>query len=535
MPSNSGNVLQSDTADAVKRTVLAPKNISEAMPPPAGSAAKRRFSSPAPSRQRDPSPSVKGASRPSSPSLKGASQASSPAVRVTSRATSPAQSKCTVPSLVAAKEENRRTAREPAIVVPSRYRQPSPVGGRRGAASPATGGRRASLSPSSRRLSGEGSSKKKVGVLVAGISKMTDLTNGSAIKPGRKSWDNTSTAVVAGSVMKSKVKVDKDTVLRTQEAMARRLSDVTTEQSSNDDNSSVDEKPKPRKKIESTAVKTKAVAPKIILHDPKWTDGSIPLDGVSDVLSKMAKEATERRDEAAIAAADALQEALIKESVIRNLSKFSELSSASKTSNPLPTVDIFLAVYEDTLKWKKIAESIATSGTESAFWENSTTHWVEAALATDLEVLKLMNRAPESFSKKRGANKPKAPLVVEPPKTSLSKRQSHGAPAKVQSKVSPSAVVSCTWSKAQGMNETVELATTLCHQNVASRGKQSSHITMVLSQFKKISDWLDGVGKIAEEATTKDKVEQLKCKIYGFVISHMGSAFESSVSVSTRS
>nr|CAE06005.3 OSJNBa0016O02.15 [Oryza sativa Japonica Group] len=31
--------------------------------------------------------------------------------------------KCVVPSLVAAKEENRRTAKEPAIIVPSRYRQ----------------------------------------------------------------------------------------------------------------------------------------------------------------------------------------------------------------------------------------------------------------------------------------------------------------------------------------------------------------------------------------------------------------------------
>jgi hypothetical protein len=306
-----------------------------------------------------------------------------------------------------------------------------------------------------------------------------------------------------------------------------------------------------------TAVKTKAMAPKIMLHDPKWTDGSIPLDGVSDVLSKMGKEATERRDAAAIAAADALQEALITESVIRNLSKFSELTSASKTSNPLPTVDIFLAVYEDTLKWKKIAESISTNRTETASWENSVTHWVEAALATDLEVLKLMNKAPESLSRKRGADKPKAPLVVEAPRTTISKRQSHGTSAKVQSKVLPTSSASCAWNKTQGVNETAELATTLCRemhtwflkfvdeamdlgfhlfedQNVASRGKQSSHITMVLSQFKKISDWLDGVGKIAEEATTKDKVEQLKCKIYGFVINHMGSAFDSSVSISSR-
>jgi hypothetical protein len=70
--------------------------------------------------------------------------------------------------------------------------------------------------------------------------------------------------------------------------MSQRLSDATTELSSNDD-SSVDEKPKPRRKAESTAMKTKSAAPKIILHDAKWTDGSISLGSVSDKLSKIGK------------------------------------------------------------------------------------------------------------------------------------------------------------------------------------------------------------------------------------------------------
>ncbi|PAN15672.1 hypothetical protein PAHAL_3G010700 [Panicum hallii] len=546
----------SETSDAVKRTVLGPKNaVAEPAPPPAGSAVKRRFSSPAPSKQRDPSPSVKAASRAPSPSMKGASRASSPAVRGTPRATSPAPSKCAVPSLVAAKEENRRAAREPAIVVPSRYRQPSPAGGRRGAASPAVGGRRTSLSPSSRRLSGEGTAKKKVGVLVAGISKMTDLGNGSAMKPGRKSWDDPTmflAAAAAGSVMKSRAKVHKDTILRTQEAMSRRLSDATTEQSSNDD-SSVDEWPKPRKKVDSASVKAKTIVPKIKLHDPKWTDGSIPWDAVSDKLSTIGREAIERRDAAATAAASALQEAILTESVVRNLSKFSEICSSSKTSNPLPTVDIFLAVYEDTLKWKTIAESMVTIEADEAFLEKSSHDWVHAALATDLEVLKLLNGATESISRMKSTNRPKAPSV-EPPRTSLSRKQSLGASAKAQPKVSPSS----TWNNTESMYETVELSKILWRevhmwflkfvdealdvgfhlfedQNVASKGKHSSHITVVLSQFKKISDWLDGVGKIAEEEKTKEKIECLKRKIYGFVISHMGSAFESSVSVSSRS
>lgn len=73
--------------------------------------------------------------------------------------------------------------------------------------------------------------------------------------------------------------------------MSRRLSDATTEQSSNDD-SSVDEQPKPRKRIDSTSVKAKAVVPKIKLHDPKWTDGSIPLDALSDKLSKIGRVST---------------------------------------------------------------------------------------------------------------------------------------------------------------------------------------------------------------------------------------------------
>ncbi|KAG0528480.1 hypothetical protein BDA96_05G015600 [Sorghum bicolor] len=564
MPSSSASFTPdaNDTA-AVKRTVLGPKNA--VADPAPQHPVKRRFSSPAPpsSKQRDPSPAAKhsAASRASSPSVgKSASRASSPAVRGTPRATSPAPSKCVVPSLVAAREENRRVVREPAIIVPSRYRQPSPAGGRRGAASPAVGcGRRASLSPSSRRLSGEGTGKKKVGVLVAGISKMTDLGSGSAAKPGRKSWDDPTVSLGtagAGSVMKSKAKVDKDSILRTQEAMSRRLSDATMEHSSNDD-SSVDERPKHRKKIESTSVKAKTTAPKIILHDPKWTDGSIQLDALPDKLSKIGKEAFERRDLAATAAASALQEALVSESVIRNISKFSEICASSKVSNPFPTVDLFLVVYEDTLKWKTIAESVVTNGAEEESFEKSTKHWVGAALATDLEVLKLLNGATGSFSRTGSTNKPNA-SSVEPPRTSLSKKPTHGVSAKVQSKVSPSSPLRCTWSNTESMSETAELAKVLWRemhtwfltfvdealdvgfhlfedQNVASKGKHSSHITMVLSQFKKISDWLDQVGKIAEEERTKEKIECLKRKIYGFVISHMGSAFESSVSVSSRS
>jgi hypothetical protein len=70
--------------------------------------------------------------------------------------------------------------------------------------SPAPAGSQTSLSPSSRRLSREGTAMKKVGVLVAGISKMIDLGSGSAAKPERKSWDNPTHTTTAPSMTKSK-------------------------------------------------------------------------------------------------------------------------------------------------------------------------------------------------------------------------------------------------------------------------------------------------------------------------------------------
>jgi hypothetical protein len=139
-------------------------------------------------------------------------------------------------------------------------------------------------------------------------------------------------------------------------------------------------------------------------------------------------------------------------------SKFSGVCSALKTSNPLPTIDLFLALYEDALKWKTVAECVVTNVEDEAFLEKSATQWVDATLAIDLEVLKLLNGDSESFSRTKRTNIAKFTTSVELPRTSVSKKQPVGASAKVQSKVSPSCPVSCTWSATRSMKETVELA-----------------------------------------------------------------------------
>lgn len=145
------------------------------------------------------------------------------------RSASPVPSKCVVPSLVAARDENRKTAKEAAIIVPSRYRQPSPNGRRQ--ASPA---RRASLSPG-RRLSGvkmspmlTGATEKKMAAIAAGISKVSEAIVGSA-KSSRKSWDEPPAAVTTPSEQQkeksvSKNKPDLQAILRTQVTIYHRIS-----------------------------------------------------------------------------------------------------------------------------------------------------------------------------------------------------------------------------------------------------------------------------------------------------------------------
>jgi hypothetical protein len=124
--------------------------------------------------ERDPSPVVKG-----------------------KRSVSPVHSKCVVPSSVASKEESRKFAREPAIIVPSRYRKSSPNGRKH----PFPNSRRASLSPG-RRLSGVKLSPAvldsvgmKISNVVAGILKVSEA---GSEKSSGKSWDEMPAVVGQG-------------------------------------------------------------------------------------------------------------------------------------------------------------------------------------------------------------------------------------------------------------------------------------------------------------------------------------------------
>ncbi|KAJ7978842.1 DUF936 family protein [Quillaja saponaria] len=507
----------------------------------------RRFSSPATAKrsasasagkknvvvaERDPSPAGKG-----------------------KRSASPVPSKCVVPSLSAARDENRKVSKEPSIIVPSRYRQPSPNG--RKQASPCA--RRASLSPG-RRLSGgvkfspmvagvaDSASKKKMATIVAGISKASDALVGSA-KTMRKNWDE-NPAVSAPADQKekgvSKTKPDPQAILRTQAAISRRISDVNV-QRSNIDDSSMKEKTKPGSPEGSVVEEKSHLATLgITIHEKKWTDGSVPLDGVSSNLAKLGMEAMQRRVIASAAAAEALGEANATECIVRNLSMFSELTSVCKTGNPLPTIDRFFMIYDDVVRSSMIADSVASDHNSETPDDNILTAqskylslWVEAALVTDLQIVSLLTGSDtDTLSLQR----------------SLSKRHSLTAPKKNHLKACLSTESNSSfgvWNRGHRMKENLELGKKLLSEmqmwflrfveesldagfkvfgESSTDGRRTlpldgGSIALVLSQLKRVNDWLDSVISKGDEFLT-EKIEKLKRKIYGFVIQHVGTTFD---------
>ncbi|PWA68909.1 hypothetical protein CTI12_AA304130 [Artemisia annua] len=524
--------------EARNRQVLAPRENVNNFEESAKAKEKppQRFSSPGMKPQRSMSAGKKNVvERDPSPAAKA------------KRSSSPAPSKCVVPSLVVAKEENRKAAREPAIIVPSRYRQPSPNG--RKPASPST--RRMSMSPGRRLSAGvkvspatDSGNKKKMATLAAEISKVSEALvgsstkrDGSSAKANRKNWDETPGATEPKEKSFTKNKPDLQAILKTQAALSRRLSDVHDSPTVEKVRASLCETPPMPEKSTTTALG-------ITLHEKKWTDGSVSLDALSSNLARLGQDAMQRRNLASVAAAEALQEALMTEAVLRSLSMFSNLCSISKAGNPLPTIDRFMVVYDEVVKATTTAQSVASNHIRATTYDNATPTehskslalWVEAALATDLEVVSLLAsqgiESPSQVQKKSHLQKQSLPETVKSHLMIPSSNASFNGP----------------WMKGHGMNETIQLGNNLQKEmqtwflkfveesldagfQVFGKNSPTSSevgpIKVILSQLKRVNDWLDRMISKQDEVLT-GAVDRLKGKIYRFVIQHVGTTYDNS-------
>eukprot|EP00250_Pteridium_aquilinum_P005640 c15707_g1_i1 orf=251-2938(-) len=379
-----------------------------------------------------------------------------------------------------------------------------------------------------------------------------------------------------------------------------------------------------------------------IIHDKRWTDGSLSWENLPTGLTFLGKEVMQRKAAASSAAAHALQEASAAESVVRCLSMFAELRSVAKPEIPELTMECFFTLYQSLQEAIEVSESLAgvktidTSDTSSNAGKDcvneklgNAERWIDAALAADLAPVSL-------FSKQFAAALKSSPLKATPLLQSLLPMERHektpselmptsqklsfsktlgspaipkassssvhkaqlkgGVPSATQNKSrtkcrsqeprdsSPKAMGQTTdtssaenivknesflladaprmemgagvdWCIGDGLQETAELGNKLqwelqlwflkyveealdcdfqssCSStDGSSEGKvtqqENSHIAFMLSQVKKVNDWVDDIESNDKRPLAPQVVEVLdivKNKVYEFLLQHVESA-----------
>lgn len=356
-----------------------------------------------------------------------------------------------------------------------------------------------------------------------------------------------------------------------------------------DANKSIKQKPSNAKKTPD-GTSTHCISPSSLVRVSKrWTEGSISWASLPPSLVKIGKDVLRYRDTAQQAAIEALQEASAAESLIRCLSIYSELCSTAKEENPQPAVEQFLILHSSLASARLVSESLTATAavcscssadqsptiSEETAWVSSDSHrrataWVHAALSTDLSALSLYTHksqpllsgtVPSQAAVVLGSNPSKtaAPSLKE---TSFSQLKSR-APAKYI-KVGKQRAAEATaaaavqpvrqWQKG-GVKEGVELAQAL--------GEEAKHwfvgfverfldteasgdarlpwdrdmVAGMLSQLKKVNDWLDEAGRRDGAGDEEDgfsaaaacglppeTVDRLRKKIYEYLLTHVESA-----------
>lgn len=217
---------------------------------------------------------------------------------------------------------------------------------------------------------------------------------------------------------------------------------------------------------------------------------------------------------------------------------YAELSSAADdTSNP--TVEQFLNFHSILSRATPVCSSLPSSQTSATSLDNLTmapeesakpsldkrrlaTSWVNAALATDL--------SPFSLYTHKSSPAPLAVVLSGPKSTSPKPHLPPVPPArgKLRAPLVASSTPPREWERGGGMEEAAELARTLKEESgkwflkYVERFLDTDTCTAgpmgIMSQLKKVNDWLDRVQEADEHGET---VGRLKKKIYDYLLSHV--------------
>ncbi|XP_077227231.1 GPI-anchored adhesin-like protein, putative (DUF936) [Tasmannia lanceolata] len=326
---------------------------------------------------------------------------------------------------------------------------------------------------------------------------------------------------------------------------------------------------------------------KVVTNNRKWTDDSVPWASLPPSLVKLGKEVLNHRDAARLAAIEAMKEASAAESLIRCLSMYAEFSSSAKEDNPQPAVEQFLSLYASLSRASMVADSLSkaiTAGSSSDHEDDPSaeelkissekhkhaTSWVQAALATDLSSFTVFNKQNNSGSAPMSAltRSPRTPSGNQPmvvletgTKNTVSKTPITKARPSISSKPAISTSTRRTgdslatgqksrappppeWVRGNNLNEAADLAKSLRMESRdwflgfvekfldvevdASALSDKSQIAGMLSQLKRVNDWLDEIGSGKENGEgcliPAKTIERLRKKIYEYLLTHVESA-----------
>ncbi|XP_068665924.1 flocculation protein FLO11-like isoform X2 [Aristolochia californica] len=317
----------------------------------------------------------------------------------------------------------------------------------------------------------------------------------------------------------------------------------------------------------------------------RLADSSVSWASLPSSLAILGKEVLKHRDAAKLAAIEAMQEASAAESLIRCLSMFTELSSSAKGDSPQPAVEQFLDLFANLCKASLIADSLSKMALiglsqdqegdppEEALRislekQKSATTWVQAALATDLSPFTVYRGQSSSSSAQSSApsrstcsnqtmvvlespnknttpknqNKARPSISSKPATPTTPRRIGDGSSASQKQRTPPPPPPE--WLRGNGLNEASNLAKALQLESRvwflgfiekfldadvdASALMEKSQIAGMLSQLKRVNDWLDEIGAQKENngdcTVPAETVEKLRKKIYEYLLTHVESA-----------
>ncbi|KAL4039081.1 hypothetical protein IC575_002724 [Cucumis melo] len=258
------------------------------------------------------------------------------------------------------------------------------------------------------------------------------------------------------------------------------------------------------------------------------------------------KKAVRGRNLAFMAAVDALEEAAAIETLLHSMCLFGELCETSKQVCSGKLTDQFLQLYQRIQEAHSTLNSLLNkmpSPNSNLHNNSNATSWIQAAVATNLSAFDLFESKDHNKLETQSQNK-KLYVVIDDATNKLNlptPTNCKSCPSNSSAKLTHSSKKE-DWCKRNSLKEAVELANDLLlvsrrwfvkyledllGNGFGLRVKEESpdDIAYLLRQLKKVNEWMNEF--IESKVEIDDKMEQLKKKLYKFLLDHVDIATRS--------